>query len=79
MVVINRLCMMLVKGRTGALREKAIKTGASKIYLEDLKEFVTDYIFPMVKAGAIYEQVPIRNLDRPSIIAKKIEIAEKGR
>jgi len=38
------------------LREKAIKTGASKIYIEDLKEeFVTDFIFPTLKAGAVYE------------------------
>ena len=38
------------------LREKALKTGASKIYIEDVKrEFVEDYIFPTLKAGAIYE------------------------
>ena len=38
------------------LQEKAIKTGASKIYIEDLKaEFVKDFVFPMIKAGAIYE------------------------
>ena len=38
------------------IREKALKTGASKVYIEDLKrELVTDYIFPAVKANAIYE------------------------
>ena len=38
--------LMLVREELAPLREKAIKTGASKIYLEDLKEeFVTDYIF----------------------------------
>ena len=38
------------------LEEKAKKTGASKLYIEDLnKEFVEDYIFPTVKAGAVYE------------------------
>ena len=38
------------------LEEKAIKTGASKLYIEDLKkEFVEDYIFPTVQAGAKYE------------------------
>ena len=38
------------------LEEKAIKTGASKLYIEDLsKEFVEDYIFPTLKAGAKYE------------------------
>ncbi|HHU51359.1 MAG TPA: argininosuccinate synthase [Firmicutes bacterium] len=62
------------------LREKAIKTGASKIYLEDLKEeFVTDYIFPMVKAGAIYEGKYLlgTSIARPVIAKKQIEIAEK--
>ena len=38
------------------LEEKAIKTGASKLYIEDLKkEFVDEYIIPTVKAGAVYE------------------------
>ena len=38
------------------LREKAIKTGASKIYIEDVREeFITNYIYPTLKAGAIYE------------------------
>ena len=38
------------------LNEKAIKTGASKIYIEDLKEeFITDFIYPVLKAGAMYE------------------------
>ena len=38
------------------LEEKALKTGASKLYIEDLKkEFVEEYIFPTLKAGAIYE------------------------
>ena len=38
------------------LEEKAIKTGASKLYIEDLTdEFVDDYVFPTVKAGAVYE------------------------
>lgn len=39
------------------LEEKALKTGASKLYIEDLKkEFVEDYIFPTLKAGAVYER-----------------------
>ena len=38
------------------LEEKAIKTGASKLYIEDLKdEFVNEYIFPTMQAGAVYE------------------------
>lgn len=62
------------------LREKAIKTGASKIYLEDLREeFVTDYIFPMVKAGAVYEGKYLlgTSIARPVIAKKQIEIAEQ--
>ena len=40
-----------------AAREKALKVGASKVYIEDLKkEFVTDFIFPAIKANAIYEE-----------------------
>ena len=39
------------------LEEKALKTGASKLYIEDLKEaFVTDYIYPAIQAGAVYEK-----------------------
>src|SRR5205823_2369028 len=38
------------------LGEKAVKTGASKAYIEDLREeFVADYIFPVLRSGAIYE------------------------
>ena len=37
------------------LEEKALKTGASKLYVEDLKkEFITDYIYPTMQAGAVY-------------------------
>lgn len=56
------------------LEEKAIKTGASKLYIEDLKqEFVTDYIFPTLKAGAKYEGEYLlgTSFARP-IIAKRI-------
>ena len=62
------------------LEEKAIKTGASKLYVEDLsKEFVEDYIFPTLKAGAKYEGEYLlgTSFARP-IIAKRItEIALK--
>ena len=38
------------------LHEKAIKTGASKLYIEDVRdEFITDFIYPTLKAGAVYE------------------------
>ena len=60
------------------LEEKAIKTGASKLYIADLKEeFITDYIYPTLKAGAVYEGQYLlgTSFARP-VIAKKIaEIA----
>jgi argininosuccinate synthase len=38
------------------LEDKALKTGASKVFIEDLRnEFVTDYLWPLVKSGAKYE------------------------
>ena len=62
------------------LNEKALKTGASKLYIEDLEhEFVYDYIFPTLKAGAKYEEKYLlgTSFARP-IIAKRItEIALK--
>ncbi len=62
------------------LEEKAIKTGASKLYIEDLKkEFIEDYVFPTVQAGAVYENRYLlgTSFARP-IIAKRIaEIAIK--
>ena len=49
------------------LEEKALKTGASKLYIEDLtKDFVDDYIIPTMKAGAAYEQIPAGHLVRSS-------------
>ncbi len=62
------------------LREKAIKSGASKVYIEDLKkEFVEDFIFPTLKAGAIYEGKYLlgTSFARPVIAKRLVEIAEK--
>jgi argininosuccinate synthase len=62
------------------LKEKAIKSGASKIYIEDLKkEFVEDFIFPALKAGAVYEGKYLlgTSLARPIIAKRLVEIAEK--
>ena len=62
------------------LREKAIKTGASKIYIEDLREeFITDFIYPTVKAHAIYEGKYLlgTSFARPVIAKRLVEIAEK--
>ena len=60
------------------LKEKAIKTGASKIYIEDLKkEFVEDFIFPTLKAGAVYENQYLlgTSFARPIIAKRIVEIA----
>ena len=59
------------------LEEKAIKTGASKIYIEDLtEEFLTDYVFPCVQAGALYEDYMLGTaFARPPIAKKIAEIA----
>ena len=61
------------------LEEKAIKTGASKLYIADLKEeFVNDYVFPTLKAGAVYEQDYLlgTSFARPVIAKKLVEIAK---
>jgi len=63
-----------------AVKEKALKIGASKVYIEDLKEeFVTDYIFPAFSANVIYESRYLLGtaLARPLIAKKQIEIAKK--
>lgn len=62
------------------LEEKAIKTGASKCYIEDLtQEFVDDYIIPTMKAGAIYEKDYLlgTSFARPVIAKRIVEIALK--
>lgn len=62
------------------LNEKAIKTGASKIYIEDLQEeFITDFIYPTLQAGAVYEGKYLlgTSFARPLIAKKLVEIAEQ--
>ncbi len=61
------------------LEEKALKTGASKLYIEDLKkEFVEDCIFPTLKAGAVYENQYLlgTSFARPIIGKRLVEIAK---
>ena len=63
-----------------AIEEKAYATGASKVYIEDLKkELVTDYIYPALKSNCIYEGTYMlgTSLARPIIAKKHIEIAKK--
>ncbi|MFQ6014487.1 MAG: argininosuccinate synthase [Anaerolineae bacterium] len=61
------------------LEEKALATGASKVYIEDLREeFITEYIFPTLQAGAIYERKYLlgTSFARPIIARRQVEIAE---
>ncbi|HJC36451.1 MAG TPA: argininosuccinate synthase [Candidatus Merdibacter merdavium] len=61
------------------LEEKALKTGASKLYIEDLtEEFVNDYIIPTMQAGAAYEHYLLgTSFARPLIAKRIVEIAKK--
>ena len=61
------------------LEEKALKTCASKLYIEDLtEEFVNDYIIPTMQAGAAYEQYLLgTSFARPLIAKRIVEIAKK--
>ncbi len=62
------------------LEAKALKTGASKLYIEDLqKEFTEDFIFPTLKAGAVYEGKYLlgTSFARPVIAKRIVEIAQK--
>src|SRR5688572_1201039 len=62
------------------LEEKALASGAAKLYVEDLREeFVRDYVWTAVKANAVYEGVYLMgtSLARPVIAKKQIEIAQK--
>ena len=79
----NNCEVIAVSGNVGqadeleGLEEKAIKTGASKLYVEDLTdEFVDDFIIPAVKAGAMYEDYMLgTSLARPVIAKRLAEIA----
>lgn len=59
---------------------KALKSGASKCYILDLKEeFIADYVWPVVKAAAVYEKKYLlgTSFARPLIAKRLVEIAEK--
>ena len=60
------------------VREKALKSGASKVFIEDLtKDFIENYIFPTLKANAVYEEKYLlgTSFARPIIAKKLVEIA----
>ncbi len=81
----NNCEVIAVSGNVGqadeleGLEEKALKTGASKLYVEDLTdEFVDDFIVPTVKAGALYEKYMLgTSFARPVIAKRLVEIALK--
>ncbi|MBR6709587.1 MAG: argininosuccinate synthase, partial [Clostridia bacterium] len=73
------VCADVGQGKeTDGLEEKAIKTGASKLYIEDLrKEFIEDYVFPTMQAGVKYENQYLlgTSFARPIIAKRIVEIA----
>ena len=81
----NNCEVIAVSGNVGqadeleGLEEKALKTGASKLYIEDLtKEFIEDYVFPCVQAGAKYEDYLLGTaFARPPIAKRIAQIALK--
>ena len=81
----NNCEVIAVSGNVGqgteldGLEEKAIKTGASKLYIEDLtKEFIEDYVFETIKADAVYEGKYLlgTSFARPIIAKRLVEIAK---
>ncbi len=81
----NNCEVIAVSGNVGqadeldGLEEKALKTGASKLYVEDLTdEFVDEYVIPTMKAGAKYEEYLLgTSFARPVIAKRIVEIAKK--
>jgi argininosuccinate synthase len=73
------VCIDVGQGKElDGMEEKALANGASKLYIEDVKEeFITDYVWPMVKSGAIYEQKYLlgTSIARPVIAKKLVDIA----
>jgi argininosuccinate synthase len=66
------------KDELDGLEEKALKTGASKVYIDDLRdEFAKDFIYPMFQAGALYEGQYLlgTSIARPLIAKRMVEIA----
>ena len=75
------VCIDVGQGKeTEGLEERALNSGASKLYIEDVvDEFVEDYVWPALKADAVYEKKYLlgTSLSRPLIAKKLVEIAHK--
>ena len=75
------VCADLGQGdELNVVHDKALKSGASKVYIENLtKDFIENYVFPTLKAGAVYEGKYLlgTSFARPIIAKKLVEIAEK--
>ena len=68
------------KEELGGIKEKALATGASRVYIDNLQEtFVRDFVFPALRANAIYEGTYLlgTSLARPLIAKRQIEIARE--
>ena len=62
------------------IRKKALQVGATKAYVEDLREeFVSDYVFPMLRGNAVYESSYLlgTSIARPLIAKRQVELAKK--
>src|ERR671937_1520493 len=60
------------------LKEKAIKTGASEVYVEDMREeFVTEYLWKLIRAGGVYEHKYLlgTSIARPLLAKRQVEVA----
>jgi argininosuccinate synthase len=80
--VICYCCNIGQDDELSGLEEKAIASGASKCYVEDLREvFVRDYLFPLLRSGAVYERIYLlgTSVARPLIARRQAEIALEER
>ena len=78
--VVTLTCDLGQEEELSGVDDKALKTGASKAYIEDVREeFARDFIFPMMRAGAVYEGRYLlgTSIARPLIGKKLVEIAKK--
>ncbi|MEW6191940.1 MAG: argininosuccinate synthase [Bacillota bacterium] len=78
--VIAMVCDLGQGEELAPVKEKALRSGASKVYVEDVREeFLTDYVFPTLRAGAVYEGKYLLGtaMARPLIAKKLVEVAHR--